>query len=172
MNIADICTQEVVFADRGDSLQQAASLMREHHVGTLLVTSSSADGLQVVGIVTDRDVVVEAVARGLDVTQTDIGRFADGKLAAVPASAGVDQAISLMKERGVRRLLVSGEAGRVYGIVSLDDVLGAVAHEMAELASAVRKGVEREAHERAPLVSAPQLRAVRIPDYALSSAEQ
>ena len=114
MNIADICTREVVFADRGDSLRQAASLMREHHVGTLLVTSSSADGLQ------------------------------------------------------VRRLLVSGEGGRVYGVVSLDDVLGAVAHEMAELASAVRKGVEREAHERAPLVSAPQLRAVRIPDYALA----
>lgn len=167
MNVADICTREVVFADRGDSLQQAASLMREHHVGTLLVTSGAADGLQVVGIVTDRDVVVEAVARGLDVTQTDVGRFADGKLAAVPAGAGVDQAISLMKERGVRRLLVSGEGGQVFGVVSLDDVLGAVAHEMAELAAAVRKGVEREAQERAPLVSAPQLRAVRIPDYAL-----
>ena len=52
-------------------------------MGALVVLADSAQGTQVVGIVTDRDLVIEALARGLDATQTEVGRFADGKLAAV-----------------------------------------------------------------------------------------
>jgi len=168
MNIGDICTREVVFADKGASLQRAAALMRERHVGTLLVTADSPEGAQAIGIVTDRDLVVEAVARALDVTQTEIGRFADSKLAAIPASATIDEAIAAMKQRGVRRLLVSGESGQVYGIVSLDDLLDALAHEMSELAHAARSGITREAVERAPLpIAGEQVRAVRIPAYVV-----
>src|SRR3970040_1219836 len=109
MNIGEICTREGVMTDRASTLQQAATLMREQHVGTLLVTGDSGEGMQVVGVVTDRDVVIEAVARGLDVTQAEVGRLAEGKLAVVPAAATLDEAISMMKERGVRRLLVSGD---------------------------------------------------------------
>lgn len=166
MNVGEICTREVVMADRGSTLQQAATLMREQHVGSLLVTGSSGEGMQVVGIVTDRDVVIEAVARGLDVTQTEVGRLAEGKLAVVPANASVDAAISMMKERGVRRLLVSAEAGQLYGIVSLDDLLAALSHQMAQLAGALRKGIERESAERDKLPAAPQVRPVHIPAYS------
>lgn len=167
MNIGEICTREIVMADREASLQQAASLMREHHVGALLVVASAADGMQAVGIVTDRDVVVEAVARGLDVTQTRVGRLAEGKLAVVPMGASLDEAIAVMKGRGVRRLLVASDSGQLFGIVSLDDLVDALAHEMSELGHALRGGIEREAAERAPLapVQAP---AVRIPAYPLS----
>lgn len=62
MNIADICTRQLVLADKDASLQQAASLMREHHVGTLVVVEHTNAGLQAVGVVTDRDVVIDAVA--------------------------------------------------------------------------------------------------------------
>ncbi|HYL23822.1 MAG TPA: CBS domain-containing protein, partial [Burkholderiales bacterium] len=70
MKIAEICTSNIVAADRAASLQRAAALMREHHVGTLLVTASGPDGTQAVGIVTDRDLVVEAMARGADAART------------------------------------------------------------------------------------------------------
>jgi len=149
MNIGEICTREVVFTDRGASLQQAAELMRSRHVGSLLVTGDSGEGPQVLGIVTDRDVVVDAVARGLDVTRAEIGDLASGELASVPMEASVDEAISAMKERRVRRLLVEDD-GAVYGVVSLDDVLDALTHEMSELSRAARGGIEREAAERAP----------------------
>jgi CBS domain-containing protein len=165
MNIADICTQDIVMADQQASLQEAATLMREQHVGTLLVVDNSDGGAQAVGIVTDRDFVIEAMARGLDAAQTPVGQLAEGKLAVVPTSASVDDAIAAMKERGVRRLLVANEAGELYGIVSLDDLLDALAHEMSELAHAVRGGLEREAAERAPLPAA-EMRAVRIPAYS------
>lgn len=165
MKVADICTRQVVTAERTSSVQQAAALMRENHVGALVVTGASAQGEQVLGIVTDRDLVVEAVARGLDNAQTEIGRFTDGKLAAIAAQASVDEAIATMRQRGVRRLLVAGERGELYGIVTLDDLLDAMAHEMSELAHAVRGGIERETAERAPLPAA-RAAAVRIPDYS------
>ena len=60
--------------------------MRERHVGTLVVVANDAEGRHAVGIVTARDVVVEAVARGLDVAQTPLERLAEGKLARSPAA--------------------------------------------------------------------------------------
>ena len=166
MNVGDICTREVILADRAATLQQAANLMREHHIGMLLVTADAPEGRSVLGIVTDRDIVIEAVARGLDVTRAEVGRLTSDKLAAMPAAAAVDEAITLMKERGVRRLLVSGDDGRLHGVLSLDDVLGALGHEMAELAHAVRKGIEREAAVAQPLPPAPPLPSLHIPAYA------
>ena len=164
MNVADICTREIVMAERQASLKEAATLMREQHVGTLLVVDRADGAMQAVGIVSDRDFVIEAMARGLDAAQTTVGRLAEGKLAVVPSGASLDEAIAAMKERGVRRLLVANEQGELFGIVSLDDVLDALAHEMSELAHAVRGGLEREAAERAPLPPA-QAGTVRIPIY-------
>ena len=82
MNIADICTREVVVADRDSSLQRAAELMRENHVGTLLVTAGSSGGMQAAGIVNDRDLVIEAMDRGVDAARTEVGELAGGELAA------------------------------------------------------------------------------------------
>jgi CBS domain-containing protein len=166
MKIAEICTRELVMADRNATLQQAATLMREHHVGTLLVVANGADGMQAVGIVTDRDMVIEAVSRGLDVTQVPVGRLAEGKLAVVPAESTLDGAIEAMKTRGLRRLLVAGEGGAVQGIVSLDDLLDAVAHELSGLARVARAGIEREAAERAPLPHARPPSTIRVPAYS------
>jgi CBS domain-containing protein len=165
MKVAEICTRELVMADREASLQQAAALMREHHVGALLVVANGTEGLQAAGIVTDRDVVIEAVARGLDVAQTPVGRLAEGKLAVVRAESTLDEAIEAMKARGVRRLLVAGEGGAVQGIVTLDDLLDAVAHEVSGLARIARAGIERESAERAPLPAQPP-RPIRVPAYS------
>jgi CBS domain-containing protein len=164
MNIGDICTRQVVMADQASTLQQAAVLMRQHHVGSLVVTASSADGAQAVGIVTDRDIVIEAVARGLDAKEAQIGRLLDSKLAVLPSVATIDDAIAAMRQQRVRRLLVLTEDGHVHGIVSLDDVLCGFAQEMSEVASVVRGGIERETAERPPL-PAVEARAVHVASY-------
>jgi CBS domain-containing protein len=165
MKVAAICTRELVMADHDASLQQAATLMREHHVGALLVVANGAEGMQAAGVVTDRDVVIEAVARGLDMAQTPVGRLAEGKLAVIRGESTLDEAIEAMKARGVRRLLVAGEGGAVQGIVTLDDLLDAVAHEVSGLARVARAGIEREAAERAPLPAQPP-RPIRVPAYS------
>jgi CBS domain-containing protein len=163
MNVADVCTREIAIAVRESSLQEAAALMRERHVGSLLVVGDSPDGPQAVGIVTDRDVVVEGVARGLDVTRTGIGELVDGgDIASVPAEASIGEAIATMRSRGVRRLLVSTDGGTLLGIVSLDDLLGGLAHDLQDLAQAVRAGIDRESEERPPLPQ-EQFGEIRIP---------
>ncbi|MDH3319299.1 MAG: CBS domain-containing protein [Betaproteobacteria bacterium] len=167
MNVGDICTREIAIAVRESSLQEAAALMRERHVGSLLVVGDSPNGPQAVGIVTDRDMVIEGVARGMDVTQTDIGRFAEGNLAAIAASATIGEAIATMRERGVRRLLVSTDGGTLFGIVSLDDLLGALAHDLQDLAYTVRSGIDRETDERPPFADT-QFGEIRIPPYPVA----
>lgn len=164
MNVGDVCSREVVLVERSASIQQAAGLMREHHVGSLLVVGAAPEGGQtVLGIVTDRDIAIEAVARGVDTARTEVARVANGPLAAVPASASFEEAIVAMKERGVRRLLVSSDDGALLGVVAADDLLGALGHEVAGLAHAVHKGLERERAERAALPKTPVPQTLRIP---------
>jgi CBS domain-containing protein len=163
MNLGEICSTEIAFIDSEATLQQAAAAMRERHVGSLVVTEASRDGAEVLGFVTDRDLVVEGMARGVDAARTAVGRLASPGVAALPASAGLGQAIAYMKERGVRRLLVAAEGDRLHGIVSADDIVAALGHEMAGLAHALRKGIARETSERPPVAPAdaarPRLRA-------------
>ncbi|HYL24639.1 MAG TPA: CBS domain-containing protein [Burkholderiales bacterium] len=167
MKISDICSSNIVAADGAASLQRAAALMREHHVGMLLVTATGPAGTQAIGIVTDRDLVVDAMARGADAARTTLAEVADGDaLAAIGVGASLDQAIAAMREHGVRRLVVAADGGGVYGILSMDDVLDALAHEMSELAHAARAGIERETRERPPLAPPAPLASVRMPGYS------
>lgn len=163
MNIGSICKREIVFVDRGQTLQHAAALMREYHVGALVVTQDAAEGKQVAGIVTDRDLVVEAMARGLDNTRAPVREITSDRLVLVPASASLDEAIARMQSDGVRRLLVTTDEGALFGVVAFDDVLDAVATELAGLANTIRNGIARENVERSTLP--PQEPAsVRVPN--------
>jgi CBS domain-containing protein len=162
MNLGQICSREIVFIDREETVRRAAELMLERHVGALIVTERAEPGAHVLGIVTDRDLAIEALARGVD-PQTSVGRVASPGLAALPSSAGLGEAIELMKSRGVRRLLVSAEDERLEGIVSADDLIAALGHEVAGLAAALRKGIDREAEERQPMPDKAPSFPIRVP---------
>ena len=161
MKISDICTNDIVFVDHEQCLQHAAQLMRDAHVGALVVTGPTEEGTGVMGIVTDRDIAIEGVAQCVDLQRVGIGRIATPGIVTISPDAGIGAAIDLMKERGVRRLLVASDNGRVAGILTLDDVVAALGHEMAGLAAALRKGIDREAAERKPTAAPAQ--DVRVP---------
>ena len=163
MNIEGMCTHSTVTADRSRTLQECAALMGENHVGSVLVTEETPGGPQAVGIVTDRDLVVEAMARGVAPGQASIGQITARRLVTVPSSASIDEAIQVMKSEGVRRLLVATPDRRLVGIVSMDDLLDALAGEMAGIAQAIRSGFAREAAAiRASCVLCGE-RSVRLP---------
>ena len=145
MNIEGMCTHSTVTADRSRTLQECAALMGENHVGSVLVTEETPGGPQAVGIVTDRDLVVEAMARGVAPGQASIGQITARRLVTVPSSASIDEAIQVMKSEGVRRLLVATPDRRLVGIISMDDLLDALAGEMAGIVQAIRGGFVREA---------------------------
>jgi CBS domain-containing protein len=161
MNVGAICTRNIVVVEATDSLQYAAGLMRENHVGALVVVERIAGGQQVVGIVTDRDFVVEVLARGADAEMIRVGQIAATTLVTIAASASIDEAIGLLHERGVRRLLVTAADGRLAGIVSLDDLLQVMAVQMGALAEVLRVGRARETAERGRL-AAPDVEGARV----------
>ena len=78
MKIEGMCTHGIVTAERSRTLQECAALMGESHVGSILVTEETPSGPQAVGIVTDRDLVVEAMAHGVAPGQGKIGQIAEG----------------------------------------------------------------------------------------------
>jgi CBS domain-containing protein len=161
MKVGDICTREIVATDHSATLEQAAALMREYHVGALLVTQDTPNGSMAAGVVTDRDLVVLAMARGIAPQQAVVGQLVSGRLVTVPAEASVEDAIDVMQSAGVRRVLVTAADGRLEGIISLDDLLEALADQVAGLARTVRGGIAREAATRG--LPSFEERPVRVP---------
>jgi signal-transduction protein with cAMP-binding, CBS, and nucleotidyltransferase domain len=144
MNISTLCRRDVVSVPASASIRDAAAAMRDEHVGALAVTDPYQPG-RVVGIVTDRDLVVELLAAGRPADGQAVGAVCQGTLAGVPAGASLQDAVLAMHRAGVRRLLVTGSDKQVIGLVSLDDLLQAVAGELAALAGTLRLGAQREA---------------------------
>lgn len=163
MPIRDLCRRHVVAIDEAASVAEAARLMREHHVGALVVTAAHEGGRSVAGVVTDRDLVVEVLARGLDQGTLRIGSLVAAPPVDVPEDADAAEALARMQTHGVRRLLVTTADGHLAGLLSLDDLLPAIARPFGMLAEVLRAGAAREAAERAALPAAPELPPLRVP---------
>jgi CBS domain-containing protein len=115
--VRDVMTATPLVVDAGAPLQDAARHMRDHAVGDVLVT----DGERLCGIVTDRDLVVRAMADGYDPKATTVGQVCSRDLVAVEADDDVQHAVDTMRGRAIRRVPVIDE-GRLAGVVSLGDL--------------------------------------------------
>lgn len=149
MNIGSICQRDIVTIEADASLRQAATLMREQHVGALVITDAAAPS-RVAGVVTDRDLAIEVLARDLDAGSVRVGQLVRRAPVSVPGNGSLREAVAAMEKAGVRRLLVTGDDGRVVGFISADDLVEAMAAEVVGLARALRSGLARENAERPP----------------------
>jgi len=156
MKIARIYTRNVVSAARSNTLQEAALIMRDRHVGSLLVTEDEPAADHAVGIVTDRDMAILAVAEGYDPQTTTLADIMTPKIAAVTRDADAHEAMGIMRKFGVRRLAVTSDDGTIIGVLSLDDVVDALAVELSALAEVIRTERRREAGQF-ELAAAPPL---------------
>jgi CBS domain-containing protein len=126
-----------------------ARLMRHHHVGTLVVVEEMNGGRRVpVGIVTDRDAVVEVMATGLDPNTITVGDIMEQELVTARESEGVLETMQIMRYKGVRRLPIVDKDGQLVGIVSFDDLLEILAEQLGELAKIVAREQSRESSGR------------------------
>lgn len=144
MTVGGICNRVVVTADRSTTIQEAAKLMRDHHVGTLIVAREEDAALVPVGILTDRDIVVEVVAAAVDQDALTVGDVMSHELTMVQEESSVWDALELMRSRGVRRLPVVNRRGGLEGILTLDDVLDLLAEAMRDLTGTVTRELEKE----------------------------
>ena len=148
MGIGELAIRQVVVAPRETSVLDAAKLMRQYHVGDIVITDE-ADGKRLpVGIVTDRDIVLEVFAQGIDATKLTVGDIMTGDLLTVKEYEGVFQTIQLMRAKGARRAPVVDKDGALLGIISADDFIELLAEELSELARLVSREQKREAEIR------------------------
>ncbi|HET7365164.1 MAG TPA: CBS domain-containing protein [Burkholderiales bacterium] len=137
MNLSELCNRNPVVAFTDTPVPQAARLMRERHVGSLVIVRERQGQRFPVGILTDRDIVVATVAKDVDPRGLTAGDIMSGDLVTLPEGAAVGDALGAMRERGIRRLPIIGEGGALAGIVTLDDMLSAVGAELMDFVRVV-----------------------------------
>jgi CBS-domain-containing membrane protein len=146
MAIGEICNRDVVFVEPDETVVAAAKLMRQHHVGSLVVARDEQGQRTPMGMLTDRDITVSIVAPGLDPDTLLAGDVMSTELIAVREDAGISEAVELMRLKGVRRLPVIDISGKLVGLIASDDLLSLLAEEMAALARMISR---ESAHENA-----------------------
>jgi CBS domain-containing protein len=117
VQIRDIMTANVAYVSPDASLEQAAQLMQKHNVGSIPVVDNDS----LVGIVTDRDIVVRGVAHGKEAAKTPISDVMTSEVQSVTPDMTLVQAAQIMSEHQIRRLPVI-EQDRLVGMVSLGDL--------------------------------------------------
>ena len=149
MNAGELCSKDVVVAYRDTGLIEAAQLMREHHVGSLVVVGERQlpDKLPI-GMITDRDIVVAAVAKEVDPRTLTVGDVMTGGALTVREQDGIEHAVRVMREKGVRRVAVVSAKGTLVGILAIDDVLALVAEQMDGFVGTLISERSREVRQR------------------------
>jgi CBS domain-containing protein len=120
MKVKDLLTRELATIDARASISEAAKTLADNDVGMLPVLSS--DDRVPVGTLTDRDIVVRGLAKGIDLTREPVERVMSPGVVACAAEASVEDASKLMRDRRIRRLLVTGKDETVQGVVSVGDL--------------------------------------------------
>jgi CBS domain-containing protein len=136
MSVGRICVRTVDLADLDESVQVAASRMNTRNVGSLVVIDEQKSP---VGIVTDRDLAIRVVAKGLDPNTTTLESVMSVLPDSVSEDASIESAIAAMRRGPYRRLPVVDDQNRLIGLISLDDILDLLSEEFEEIGKLVRR---------------------------------
>jgi CBS domain-containing protein len=148
MTTGEICNRDTVFTTRDSSIAEAARLMREQHVGDLVVVDERSGRRVPIGILTDRDLVVEILAKGVDMNAVTVGDIMSSELVTARETDNLYDTMQRMRAKGVRRVPVVDATGGLVGIVSVDDFLGLLADELTALTRLVSREQAREQRQR------------------------
>ena len=135
MSVGRICTRTVDTADYDESAQVAASRMNSRNVGTLVVLD---DEKHPIGILTDRDLAIRVVSKGLDPVSTRVGSLMTGTPETVSEDTAIEAALAMMRRGPHRRVLVVNDQRQLVGLLSLDDILELLSEEFAEIGKLVK----------------------------------
>jgi CBS domain-containing protein len=117
MKISEIMTKEVISLSVNDTTEHAAELMKEHNIGAIPVDSEE----KVVGIITDRDIVLRCIAENKDIKTQKVREIMTSNPVVGDVNMNVDDAARIMSERQIRRLPIV-QSEKLVGMVSLGDL--------------------------------------------------
>lgn len=156
MNAKRRTRKTVVTATPETSVRTLAILMRDRHIGAVVITQEDRP----VGIVTDRDLVCRVMALEGDPLAVQAQDVMTRDPVTVREGTPLTEAIEQMRARGIRRLPVVDEEGHLVNIHTLDDILVVLGEEIASLGRAVIAGIGKE-HNLAAVVNRPTRRRAR-----------
>ncbi len=149
MLVRDYCNMNVICCEPDAPIAEVAALMRRHHVGDVIVLDSQQEGLRVpIGVVTDRDILVETIALDIDAKLFTASDLMTTPVTTVQEDAGLNEALAIMRGKRVRRLPVVNRAGSLFGIITSDDLLNLIAAELAMIAGLVVEQTVQEGRLR------------------------
>ncbi len=148
LTAGELCTREVAIAFRHTDLVTAAKLMREHHVGALVVVDETQGLRTVAGLLTDRDIVISVIAPELAPETLSVGEVMSAKPVTAAEDASLLDVMRSMRAHGVRRIPVVTAQQVLVGLIALDDILEVLAQELGLLAATIGKGMQRERTQR------------------------
>lgn len=119
MQVAEVMIKDVKTVRSEDSVKKASQIMKEHKIGSLIVLDGSGN---IVGIVTERDIIMDVVAEGKDPEATKMEEIMSKKVITIGADKSLEEAADLMTDHDIRRLPVVYE-GKLVGIVSASDLI-------------------------------------------------
>ncbi|TCS39461.1 CBS domain protein [Paucimonas lemoignei] len=137
MAISECCNIGVVCCEEGTSIPEIAHLMRKHHVGDVVVVRHEEDKRIPIGIITDRDIVVETIAEQVDMNLVTAGDIMSTPLITVHENESFAESLRLMRHHKIRRLPIVDERGILYGIVSAGDIAHLLAAELSMLTTTI-----------------------------------
>lgn len=144
MRIGEVCCRDVVIIDRNDAISDAAKLMRQYHVGDVVVTEKRQGVPFPVGILTDRDLVVEVLANEVAPETLLVGDVMSYDLITAKEGESLQEGLKRMRDKGIRRLPVVLNDGSLAGILTMDNLLDLIAEQMADLVVLVGREQRRE----------------------------
>lgn len=148
MRVGEACNREVVVVERSATLLEAAKLMRNQHVGDVVVVEER-DGYRIpIGILTDRDIVVALIAEEVPMNAVSVGDVMSFELVVARESDSLYDITEQMREKGIRRMPVVAENGTLVGILTVDDILDLLAEQLSAMARLVASERRHEEKRR------------------------
>ncbi|KEZ78972.1 CBS domain-containing protein [Salinisphaera hydrothermalis] len=148
VEVARFCEKDVITTPRDTSIRDAAALMRKYHVGSLVIVESDDDESDLVGVVTDRDLVVEVLAQNVSIDALSVGDIVQAPIETIDETTDIWEAMECMAELGVRRLPVVDSEFYLRGIITLDDILEWFAESMDRMRTLVANEIWHESRAR------------------------
>ena len=148
MSAGEYCNRDVVIISKDASIRDAVNLLRNYHVGDVVVVEKVAGKNHPIGILTDRDIVVEILAKDVDVTSVTVGDVMSLKLVTVTEQTSLLDTLESMHQHGIRRMPVVDSTGVLVGIITLDDLLELFAEQVSKVAALMKNEQRREQKQR------------------------
>lgn len=148
MRVGEFCNREVVMIEEERSITEAAVVMREYHVGDVIIVREEYGKQVPVGILTDRDIALGIVASGTNPNSVSVADAMSSDLTTVTEDDDLMHVIEVMREHGIRRVPVTDSEGTLAGIMTVDDVLDLLSEVLIDLAHLVDRQRRQEIRVR------------------------